>query len=575
MKYLEILKRNKILVEELKNNRPYKISVLSNITVSQIKEVLEYSIREKGINAHVNFGDYDNIVQDSKKFSKSDCVIIFYEIDNIIDDFGYKAEVMSNDKLKLIEDKIKTSIKFIFSNISKTSLVFFNLFTPLHDIKVIQKESQLTIFVNRLNHFLVENAPPNVNLIDTITVKAIGSIEKSLDFRFYSTAKSLYTIEFFINYAKYIAPAIASLNGKTKKVLIFDCDNTLWRGIIGEDGVDKIDMSSNGDGCFFKEVQYMAKSLLKKGVLIGLCSKNNINDVNKVLEGHQDMILRDEDISIKRINWNDKVKNLLSIAKELNIGLDSIVFVDDSDFEINNIKKRLPDIEVIKVPDKIYQYPHLFRDKCSLFYYSSTSEEDMHKTTMYQDEKKRGQSKTSYKSMTEYLESLKLGLSIYIDSKSSLSRISQLTQKTNQFNLTTKRYSEEDIKRFIDDENYRVYTFELEDVFGSYGLTGLSIVKLKGYNAYIDTFLMSCRVIGRNVEINFVDVVIRQLKDSGIQKIFASYMKTTKNSQVENFWEKFEFSKVDTDINYAEYELLTENYNIVGLEYIKVKRYGG
>jgi FkbH-like protein len=574
MNYIEILRRNKELEVELIKYSPYKISILSNITLNQIKEILECSIRERGVNAKVDFGDYDNIVQDSKNFSSSDCVIVFFEIDNIADNFGYKIELMSNEQIDSIEMKIKTSINFILSNLSKTSTVFFNLFSSLFDESSIQKESQLTSLAKRLNQFLVENAPTNLHLINTNQIKAIGSNRKSLDYRFYNSAKSPYTVEFFKNYSNFVTPVIAALNGKAKKILIFDCDNTLWRGIIGEDGLDGIDMSGKGDGSYFREVQYLVKILQRRGVLIGLCSKNNVHDVDKVLQHHEDMVLRDEDISIKKINWNDKADNLVNIAKELNVGLDSIVFVDDSDFEINNIRQRLPDIETIKVPEKIFQYPSLIRKMSSLFYQESSTDEDLSKASMYRHEQERQESKSSFNNMTEYLQSLKLELNVFIDSKSSFSRIAQLTQKTNQFNLTTKRYSEEDVKKFINNESFSVYTFELADSFGSYGLTGLSIINLKENNAYIDTFLMSCRVIGRNVEINFADYIIMQLKDKGIKKIYASYIKTNKNSQVDNFWERINFNKVRTDKKYVQYELITENYNSIKLDYIKVKKNG-
>lgn len=574
MKYIELLDRNKALEGELKEYSPYKISILSNITVNQIKEVLECSIREKGVYAKVHFGDYDNIVQDSKILSSSNCVIVFWEIDNFIDGFDYKAEVMSTNQIELLEDKIKTSIKFTLSNLSKTSIVFFNLFRPLFDQSFIQKESKRISLADKLNHFLVENCPPNVNLVDINQIKAIGSIKKSIDYRFYSSAKSPYTYEFFRNYSNFITPAIAAPNGKAKKALILDCDNTLWRGIIGEDGMDGISISESGDGLHFREVQFLVKALLKNGVLIGLCSKNNINDVNRVLLEHDDMILKDDDISIKRINWNDKADNLVSISKELNISLDSIVFVDDSDFEINNIKQRLPDIQTIKVPEKTYLYPNLIREISSLFYQESRTDEDLIKTNLYKHEQKRQKSRSTFKNMTEYLKSLKLELSINSDFKSNIARIAQLTQKTNQFNLTTTRYSEEDLKKFIDDKSYSVYTFELEDTFGSYGLTGLSIVHLKDDNAYFDTFLMSCRVIGRKIEFNFVDNIIMELKNRGIKKIYASYIKTKKNSQVENFWEIINFNKVNVKKKNVQYELLTENYNSVSLDFIKVKRNG-
>jgi FkbH-like protein len=416
--------------------------------------------------------------------------------------------------------------------------------------------------------------PTNTTLIDIKSIKSISSNKKSIDYRFYNISKSLYTVDFFINYANYITPAILSLNGKTKKALIFDCDNTLWGGVIGEDGIDNIKMSNNGEGRFYREVQYLTKALVKKGVIVGLCSKNDLDDVDRVFKTHKDMVLTDSDISIKKVNWKDKVENIISISKDLNIGLDSIVFIDDSNFEINNIVDRLPDISVFKVPDKIYKYPAIFRELTSLFYSHSVSDEDKNKTNFYTTDIARKNKRNSYKDITMYLKSLNLTLNVYTDLISQVPRISQLTQKTNQFNLTTKRYSGEDIKKFISSDNYKVYTFDLSDNFGSYGLTGLCIIELLDNCVYIDSFLMSCRVIGRNVEYNFVYFVINSLLEQGFCEFYSSYKKTEKNKQVEKFWEKigFKLHEIENDGKFK-YKLLKKNYNDHQLDYITINKY--
>jgi len=284
------------------------------------------------------------------------------------------------------------------------------------------------------------------------------------------------------------------------------------------------------------------------------------------------MVLDNSDLAIKKINWKDKVENIIDISNELNIGLDSIVFVDDSSFEISNVFKRLPKVTVFQVPDKIHQYPVLFRELMSLFYSHSKTNEDTNKNSLYLVEKTRKKTKEKYKDMTMYLKSLNLTLTVYIDLISQATRASQLTQKTNQFNLSTIRYSEKEIKIFMQSSNYRVYTFNLEDDFGSYGLTGLCIVKLLDGIAYIDLFLMSCRVIGRNVEFNFINFIINNLLDNGVIDIFSIYKKTEKNSQVANFWESvgFVFNGLN-DRNFLTYKLSIKNYNNKCLDYIKVK----
>lgn len=241
-----------------------------------------------------------------------------------------------------------------------------------------------------------------------------------------------------------------SMNGNTKKAIIFDCDNTLWGGVIGEDGIDNIEMSPNSQkGVIFSEIQSLALALSKKGVIIGLCSKNNYLDVENVFLSHPNIVLLKKYITIEKINWLDKVTNLKNIASELNIGLDSIVFVDDSSFEINLVNEQLPEVRTIQVPKKLYLYPRILRNSIDLFFSISEAEEDKKKLKMYKNQKKRLSSKKKYTSIKDYLKSLHIQITIYLNNISLIPRISQMTQKTNQFNLTTKRYSENDIENFF------------------------------------------------------------------------------------------------------------------------------
>ncbi|MCM8532282.1 MAG: HAD-IIIC family phosphatase, partial [Lentisphaeraceae bacterium] len=396
-------------------------------------------------------------------------------------------------------------------------------------------------FARELNEYVKQESPANVCLLDLNDIKAASSEDASLDFRFYGMSKAPYTVDFFINYSLYIKPAFASLAGKTKKALIFDCDNTLWKGTLGEDGFNGIEMTSSNRGRVFEEIQYMARTYSQKGILIGLCSKNNEADVDEVLNLHPDIVLKQSDIAIKKVNWDDKADNLQRIATELNIGLDSLVFVDDSDFEIENIKSRLPEVYTVQVPQMLHDYPFLLKEVSHLFYNHSSSAEDTQKTEMYRVEGQRKSSQASFQNVEDYLKSLELKLTIFKDESEHIARLSQLSQKTNQFNVTTRRYSEAEIASFIASENFHVYSFILDDKFGSYGLSAMAIVETCGTQAEIDTFLMSCRVIGRNVEFNFFNFIFQDLLKSGTEEIRASYIKTAKNSQVEKLWDEFGF----------------------------------
>lgn len=573
LKYSEILKRNSALAKSLSNIR-YEVKVLSNIIVSQLNELLEYSLRMDGISAVVRSGDYDNIVQDSLKYNRSHLIIIFWELCNIIDGLQFKIELLDEEQFSAIVRKVKSEIDLVLKNLQQTSLVLFNKFTSLEFTNSNLRKNNLDKLVEQLNQYLEDKIPANIKLVDLEKVITNIGVDNSLDLRYYYSSKALYTINFFKAYAEYIKPYIMSANGKSKKAIIFDCDNTLWKGILGEDGFYGIEMSSKTKGgAIFSEIQSMALALNKQGILIGLCSKNNPEDVDEVIKSHPDMQLRDEHITIRKINWSDKVSNLRDIARKLNIGLDSLVFVDDSSFEINFIKAQIPEVTVLQVPERLYNYPKMLRENMDLFYNLSSTQEDKQKIRMYKQQVLRESAKKEFSDIEAYLASLELKLTIFEDDRSIIPRMSQMTQKTNQFNLTTKRYTEGDIKEFITNNDTKIFAFSVCDKFGDSGVTGLCIISIDGTNnkiADIDTFLMSCRVIGRNIEYAFMDYLINYLKDCKVGSVTAKYIQTPKNEQVKDFFDKCSFSLNGLSETEKKYTLYIGHYKRKQLEYIEV-----
>ena len=572
MKYSELLKVNKDLTHLL-NDDEYNIRILSNITTSQINEILEFTLRSCYIPARVESGEYDNILQDSQKYRGSNVVIIFWELCNIIDGAHYKTELLDDKQLELVINKTKSEIDFVLRNLKKTPLVLINTFTSLPFSHSNIRKNHLDELAKQLNHYLDEIITPNVRLVDIEKVIASVGVSNSLDLRYFFSSKALYTIDFYKAYAEFVKPFIMSANGKAKKALIFDCDNTLWKGILGEDGFNNIEMSSRTkDGAIFAEIQSIALTLNKQGILIGLCSKNNPIDVDEVIESHVDMQLRDEHITINKSNWSDKVSNLKTIAQELNIGLDSLVFVDDSSFEVNLIREQLPEVTVLQVPKRLYEYPKMLRENRGLFYNLSFTAEDKKKINMYKQQVERESLKEKFTDIEDYLASLELKITIYQDDKTIIPRISQLSQKTNQFNLTTKRYTEGNIKSFIEKNVSKVIAFSVSDKFGDSGVTGLCIINFQDeiQSAVIDTFLMSCRIIGRNIEYVFIDYVIEIIKKKKVNVVEASYIQTSKNEQVKEFFEKCSFQLMESTDSIKKYNLDINNYKPFQLDYIEV-----
>jgi len=349
---------------------------------------------------------------------------------------------------------------------------------------------------------------------------------------------------------------IESFKGNKKKCLILDLDNTLWGGVVGEVGLDGISLSAIKEGSQFYIFQRQLKRLKEMGALLTICSKNNPEDAIEVLNNHPAMILKENDFVSMKINWKPKPANISELAQELNIGLDSMVFIDDSEFERESVKSQLPDVIVPEMPKDTTKLPEWFLDiQRKYFLFISVTEEDANKTEMYKSQAQREQLQKFSTNIEEYLTSLQMKQKIWLVSEEDIVRAAQLTQKTNQFNLTTRRYTEFDIRRMIESDDYLVLMSSMEDRFGDNGKIALMIVEKKGRRARIDTFLMSCRVMGRYVENQFVDYVESMLKNMGIEEIEAEYITTKKSAPVKDFWNSLGYKRVKEEDGKVLYNL--------------------
>lgn len=571
LKYTEILKLNKELIGKIKS-KPYNIGVLTNVTINSFREILEYNCRYNNIEPTIEIGNFDNIVQDSAVFNKKDLVIIFYDVLNIVDQVSDFFEDIDDEKYNNLKQKLYTEIDIIFDNLKNTSAVIFNSFSASYFNNNFASTTKIESFVKDLNIYVEEKKKNNISIINIDKLFIEVGIKNAIDYRFYNSSKAPYTFTFLKSYVAAIEIHILKNNGKLKKAIIFDCDNTLWKGIIGEDGMKNIDMSSNSKfGKPFNRIQQIAVYLSKRGIIVGICSKNNEQDVIDVFQNHPDMVLKEEHIVIKKVNWIDKASNLRAIAEELNIGIDSLVFVDDSNFEINLVKEQLPEVLTIQVPTNSTDYPDLLLKNIYTYFNLSLNSDDARKTEMYKQQFERENSKSAFTSIDDYLSSLEIELDILKNDNSHTPRISQLTQKTNQFNLTTERYTETQIEQFTSTE--LVYAMFVKDKFGDNGLTGICIAKKDSNNlnnVIIDSLLMSCRIIGRNIEFAFVNYIINDLQHYGYTSITALYKPTKKNAQVEDFYEKMGFNLEQIIDDNKEYSLNIDNFVPKKLDYIKI-----
>lgn len=331
------------------------------------------------------------------------------------------------------------------------------------------------------------------------------------------------------------------------KVIALDADNTLWGGVIGEEGINGIALGPDYPGNVYIDFQRRLLDYKERGFILVMCSKNNHADVIEVLTQHPHQVLRESHFSGLRINWQPKHENLISLSKELNLGLESFVFVDDSDYECGMVRQELPQVQVIQIPKKTTEIPYCL-DSLSRLEVLSLTQEDKNKTQLYAQERQRRdlqkQVDSSGGGVNTYLKSLQMRMTIELDSATHISRLSQLSQKTNQFNLTTHRYSEQQIQEFITSKDWLTASFSLADSFGDSGIVGLLLIHYETSSiASIDTLLMSCRVIGRKAESAFLEATLQYLANIGVTEIHSKYIPSFKNQLVSDFYQKHQFSE--------------------------------
>ncbi len=367
--------------------------------------------------------------------------------------------------------------------------------------------------------------------------------------------------------AKKLVSHVKAKAGVIRKCLVLDCDNTLWGGIIGEDGIDGIALGSDWPGREYVNFQKAILELYQHGVILAINSKNNEQDVMQVLREHPFMILKEEHFAAIIVNWNPKPQNMAKLAELINIGMDSLVFVDDNPAERQLMRQMQPQVEVLELPDNPALFEKTLREM-SFFAKTSLTEEDKKRGEIYAAQRKRTELQRSSVSFDDYLKSLEMVCSIRQAEEKDVKRAAQLTQRTNQFNLTTRRYREADITAMMNNPGWRVYVLGLKDKFGDNGTVGLALVETQPKCWRIDTFLMSCRVIGRQVEDAFVDRICRDAVQVGCENISAEYIPSAKNDLVADFWDKNGFKKVASDKNVTGYRLSLKEYKPKNLKYL-------
>jgi FkbH-like protein len=505
-----------------------KIAFLSNtITNGFSKYLKEYSV--------IHF-DLDTIIEKLNSKIDSDYLIILLDKKFYFENFINKEAFENIELLKelLLNFREKNSSKILLSNISSSLIDINSTFNIEEYRKLISLNERIEELTNEISDLAIINI---FNLSIKYGTNNLFNLKNSFLFQTPYTKLAIEKI------SDEIIKKIKIFESKRKKVIVLDADNTLWGGIIGEDGVEGIACDENYPGVVYRYFQNQMKFLKESGLVLCLVSKNNYNDAKEPFE-KKDMPLKWDDFVIKKVNWLPKSQNIKDISIELNVGIDSLIFFDDNEFELAEVKGLYPQVECVKI-DKDNPIINLsLVEKLTSLHSLKITAEDRDKTNQYLAEQRRSGSFKDAKSIDDFIKTLDIKITYWINNFNQIARITQLVNKTNQFNLTTKRYTQTQIQEFM--KNEKVFSFKVEDKFGDMGIVGVIIV----IGDKIDTFLLSCRVLGRGIEDKILELVIQNCDTP----LFATYIKSQKNSQVEELYEEFGFELISKTKEKKEYK---------------------
>ena len=459
----------------------------------------------------------------------------YYGTSNFDNDY-YKSCIARLEKLMHKLAQVLPNVKIIYPTLDfSCDMTFGNYFFKIPE----SLDAQLHYFNFELTQLALKKQ--NLFLIDINNLAC--QFHPIRDSRLVVTTDIHFTVNFTEQIALSLIGIMNAISGKFTKCVILDLDNTLWGGIIGEDGLEGIQIGDLGIGRAFSEFQLWLKLLKERGIILCVCSKNNEELAKKPFTEHPDMILSLDDFTVFIANWDNKVENIHRIKDILNIGFDSIVFLDDNAIERDMVKSAINEIIVPELPND----PALYKDyliKENLFEITNYSKFDNERTKRYQQETERRTLKHSSFNINDYLKSLNMRAAFQMASNEIIPRLSQLTQRTNQFNARVIRYDEERIRKISLNKNYLVIGFNLEDKFGTYGLVSLVILRILSTNSiFIDTFTMSCRVFNRGFEYFIVNHIKDIMERRNFKNLVAEWIPTNKNSLINEFYSNLGFKK--------------------------------
>ena len=535
-----------------------RVAVLRNFTVEPLDAYASVKGAAAGFAVDVRIGGYDTSMRDSLTAGswlfeyQPDVVVIALSLENLAPTLFNRYLTLSRSQASEAAEQTVSSIRRIVAAINErttATIAIHNFALPRNAPEGLAEATSMTSLTSRvraLNQELgaIASGMGNVFIVDFERIAERSPI----DARNWLAARAPFTPAILEQLSDVYARILKARAGRSRKVLVLDCDGTLWGGVIGEDHIGGIRLGDSYPGIAYVGLQEAALNLSKRGVLLALCSANNEADVDEVFDHHPSMVLRKSDISAKRVNWTNKATNLRAIASDLNVGLDSLVFVDDDPHQCEMVRSLLPMVLVVQLPAELSELRAAI-ESLDCFDAVGVTDEDRRRVELYRNEQARQAAQESASTLDEYYRSLGMTAEVRRIDHISATRIAQLTQKTNQFNLTTRRYTTEELTQLARQPGVEILSIRVSDRFGDAGLVGVAIV-VRGADAgeaEIDTFLLSCRVLGRGVEDVLLHATAIQAEALGYRRLHGTYAATARNQAVSTFYPDHGFSRQPGD----------------------------
>ncbi|HXI10349.1 MAG TPA: HAD-IIIC family phosphatase [Thermodesulfobacteriota bacterium] len=551
----DYFRRMKEAEEAVTDPSPLRIAVLRSYTSEMIEPVLRLRLLLEGYSPEFLFGDYNKYVQEildpgSALYAfRPDMVLLLTRLEDLMpeftEDFASKPasewESRIRESVRQISSLAETLEKRVPAQIIIQNLTLNRPYWGGYDAQGPEGQTYLVGLFNRLLAGELQERK-NAFIWDFDGFVRLKGFESVYEPKMWYTSRNPFRHSAYVQMGEDLTRYILGALGRVKKCVVVDLDNTLWGGIAGEDGMNGVRLGFDYPGNCYREFQKGLLRLYKRGIILAVNSKNNENDAMEIIEKHPYMVLRASHFAAMRINWEDKVSNLRSIADELNIGTESMIFIDDSSVECGLVSELAPEVTTVCLPDKPYLIP-LVPETLEGTDNLRLTEEDRKKGELYRSQAERKTFEKSFTDIDEYLASLGVEVTVEPATGFSLARIAQLTQKTNQMNMTTRRYTEANIRDFMDSTDSFVFSVASKDRFGDNGIIGVFILRLRDGDCLIDTFLLSCRVIGRRIEDAMISFIAGFAAAKGAATLTGEFIPTAKNLPAAGMYERLKFKK--------------------------------